>query len=559
MTRQKLDCEMISTCIQKSRPRTKQKSKIKTSTGKRNERKSDAETTADQDRDDIKASLSSIMESLDRRMEDAVLSTRRRKSSLIRRQEPNSSAQNLTSPHRRQISRNLNRAKEKEVLKSVKSDECNTRDCTFRTKTKKKVHNRNETSRRATRARMVDTKKRRQDIEKERMQHLQLNSGQARQQRLKEKSGEKKRKQDKVKNWMVCVELGMRVQLAINTVSKFRAYQRQLLTEDAAARVITRQLRAFKFTRYRKRIKGALFVLSSIFVMKVKLWKKRKKIRASDTIRAFLVSLDDANKESGGCLALIVKGKKWRVYRQKIVVLQKLWRSRMCIIQAQAKLVDTQWRREQDLRTEQYVEALYNSLVEEAIKENEKIDSVNRTRKLIKLRPFPRKQQANRSEIKRNIMKGDDLLSVYHICPKEIRLSLIKSTLRYLRLNQLTQLEMYEKHLDQYNMEMQNIQQRRAVLVGFSGSKVANSWIKVEHNERHLMALGGRTKPKKPKCSIILGQMALNKLIDTGESCVKVIRDAWKPSSMKIPDVNLTGKQVAEVHLNEIEKQGFSK
>ena len=88
---------------------------------------------------------------------------------------------------------------------------------------------------------------------------------------------------------------------------------------------------------------------------------------------------------------------------------------------------------------------------------------------------------------------------------------------------------------------------------------MANSWIKVEHNERHLMALGGRTKPKKPKCSIILGQMALNKLIDTGESCVKVIRDAWKPSSMKIPDVNLTGKQVAEVHLNEIEKQGFSK
>ena len=548
---------MMSTCIQKSRPRTKQKLKIKTITGKRSERKSDAETTADQDQDDIKASLSSIMESLDRRMEDAVLSTRRRKSSLIRRQEPNSSAQNLTSPHRRQISRNQNRAKEKEATKSVKSDECNPRDCTFRTKTEKKLHNRNETSRRATR--MVDTKKRRQDIEKERMQHLRLNSGQARQQRLKKQSGEKKRKQDKVKNWMVCVELGMRVQLAINTVSRFRAYQRQLITEDAAARVITRQLRTFKFKRYRKRIKGALFVLSTVFVMKIKLWKHSRSTRASDIIRAFLVSLDDANKGSGGCLALIVKGKKWRVYRQKIVVLQKLWRSRMCIIQAQAKLVDTQWRREQDLRTEQYVESLYNSLVEEAIKENEKIESINRTRKLIKLRPFPRKQHANRSEIKTNIMKGDDLLSVNHICPCEIRIALIKSTLRYLRLNQLTQLEMYKRHLDEYNKEMQNIQQRRAVLVGFSGSKVANSWIKVEHNERHLMALGGRSKPKKPKCSIILGRMALNKLIDTGESCVKVIRDAWKPSSMKIPDVDFDGKQVAEVHLKESEKQGFSK
>lgn len=548
---------MISTCIQKSRPRTKQKSKIKTITSKRSERKSDAETTADQDRDDIKASLSSIMDSLDRRMEDAVLSTRRRKSSLVRRQEPNSSAQNPTSPHRRQISRNQNRAKEKEATKSVKSDECSTRDSTFRTKRIKKLHNRNETSRRATR--MVDTKKRRQEIEKERMQHLRLNSGQARQQRLKKQSGEKKRKQDKVENWMVCVELGIRVQLAINTVSRFRAYQRQLITEDAAARVITRQLRTFKFKKYRKRVKGALFVLSTVFVMKIKLWKHSRSTRASDIIRAFLVSLDDANKGSGGCLALIVKGKKWRVYRQKIIVLQKLWRSRMCIIQAQAKLVDTQWQREQDLRTEQYVDSLYNSSVEEAIKENEKIESINRTRKLIKLRPFPRKQHTNRSEIKRNIMKGDDLLSVNHICPCEIRIALIKSTLRYLRLNQLTQLELYKSHLDEYNKELQNIQQRRAVLVGFSGNKIANSWIKVEHNERLLMALGGRTKPKKPKCSIILGQMALNKLIDTGESCVKVIRDAWKPSSMKIPDVNFDGKQVAEIHLKELEKQGFSK
>jgi len=550
---------MMSTCIQKSRPRTKQKSKIKTITGKRSKRKGYAEATADQDQDDIKASLSSIMESLDRRMEDAVLSTRRRKTSLISRQEePNSSPQNLTSPHRRLKSRNQNRAKEIEAKKSVKPDECDsTRDCTFvRTKREKKLHNRNETSRRATR--MVDTKKRRQEIEKERMQHLRFNSGQARQQRLKKQSGEKKKKKDKVKNWMLCVELGMRVQLAINTVSRFRAYQRQLITEDAAARVITRQLRIFKFNKYRKRVKGALFILSTVFVMKIKLWKHSRRTRASDIIRAFLVSLDDANKGSGGCLALIVKGKKWRVYRQKIIVLQKLWRSRMCIIQAQAALVDTQWRREQDLRTEHYVDSLYNSSVEEAIKENEKIESINRTRKLIKLRPFPRTQHANRSEIKRNIMKGEDLLSVNHICPCEIRIAIIKSTLRYLRLNQLTQLELYTTHLDEYNQEMQNIQQRRAVLVGFSGNKIANSWIKVEHNERHLMALGGRTKPKKPKCSIILRQMALDKLIDTGESCVNIIRDAWQPSSMRIPDVNFDGKHIAEIHLKELEKQGCS-
>ena len=555
---------MTNTGIQKGKPRNEQKSKNKKGIGKISKGKNEIKDTADQDENKIKASLSSMMESLDRRMEEAVLSTRRHKVSVIR-QPPTFTAQVLTS--QQQKSRNgktkpINGRKSDdngasegcEQRSAKKPEKSQTRGTIIESQREKKLRIRVDTKRRATR--MVDTKKRRQNIEKDRVQHLHSNGGQARQQRLKKQSVEKQGKCEQVRNLAMCVQLAMRVQLAIDTVKRFRAYQQQLIIEDLAARVITRQLRTFKFKKYRKRITGALFILSTVFVMKIRLWKHRKRRCTSDIIRAFLVSLDTENRRTGGCLALIVKGKTWRVYRQKIIFLQRLWRARLQYISAQAMLVDLQWRREQDKLIESHVDALYNSSIEKATEENEEIESINRTRKLIKLRPLPRKQYVNRSEIKRSVMKGDDLLSINHICPMEIRIAIIKSMIRYLRLNRLTQIKQYKRCLDDYNKEMQNIQQRRAILVRFSGSEIANSWIKVENNERHLMALGGRAQPRKPNFSVILGQGAIDKLIETGESYVKVIRQAWKPNIMTIPDLTFDGKLAAEVHLKEIENQG---
>jgi hypothetical protein len=492
------------------------------------------------------------MESSNMKMEDAVLSTCRRKVSVIL-QPPNFAAQNLISQQHK--SRNgkkpINGRGVDEERNTTRDDKSRRRSTIIESHKVKQLRNRVESNRRATR--VVNTKKRRKMVEKDRVQHLHSNGGQARHQRLKKKSAQKKGKCEQVKNWAFCVQLAIRVHLAIDTVRRFRAYQQQLIVEDLAVRVITRQLRAFKFKKYRKHVKGALFVLSTVFVIKIRLWKQSRRRCASDKIRAFLVSLDNENRRTGGCLALIVKGKEWRVYRNKIMVLQRLWRSRLQDISAQAMLIDLQWRREQARRTETYIDELYNSSIEEAMTENENIESINRTRKLIQLRPLPRKKHGNRAEIKRNVMKGDDLLSMNHICPIEIRIAIIKSTLRHLRLNRLMQIKQHERNLDDYDKQMQNIQQRRAILVGFSGSKIANSWIKVEDSDRHLMALEGRAQPIKPKFSVILRQGAVDKLVDTGESYVKAIRQAWKPNIMVTPDIKFDGKHVAEAHLKEIE------
>ena len=287
------------------------------------------------------------------------------------------------------------------------------------------------------RTRLTETRKRRQKIEKERIEHLRANSGRARQNRLKKRSAEEKTKYQKEKHWIVSVAMGVRLQLIIDTVVKFRAYQQQLVLEDVSAMIITRQMRIYKFRRYRKRVKSAIYVLGSVFVIKVKIWKKTRRRLASDRVRAFLICLENENQRTCGCLALIMKGKKWRAYRQKIITLQRLWRERMRIITAQVLLVDMQWQREQAMRTEALVEHKFISSVEKTEIENDKIDNINRTRKLVKMKPLPRRRCDTREMIRSRLLKGEDLLSVGHIVPAEMRVGIIRDMLRHLRHHNL--------------------------------------------------------------------------------------------------------------------------
>ncbi len=133
--------------------------------------------------------------------------------------------------------------------------------------------------------RMVQTLKRRKKIDSDRVKSRQLNSGAVRQQRLKKVAREKRIRSVMISSWVMAIALGSRIQAAINMVQKFRQYREQVEIEDRAARIITRQMRLLKFQLYRKRVRGAIRVLSSVFLVKVRLWKNSRRRIASDRVR----------------------------------------------------------------------------------------------------------------------------------------------------------------------------------------------------------------------------------------------------------------------------------
>ena len=399
-------------------------------------------------------------------------------------------------------------------------------------------------------ARSEQTQKRKLKLELDRREKLQKKSGTARRQRLKQRSTEEKQRAFKLRQWLSSIEFGLRVQVMVNTVMQFRAFQSHLLLQDLSARIITRQLRIYKFKCYRKRVRAAIFVLGSIFVLKVKLWKRSRRRIASDKLRAFLVALDDENKRTNGCLAkVIIKGKKWRAYRLKIIVLQRLWRDHMTTLSAQVQLIDLQWQREQSRRTETYVTNKHKESMQIVTMENEKIDNVNRTRRLIKLKPLPRHMHYSFNSTKGVVLKGTDILSINHIVPAEIRVGIIRDVLRRLRRYHLARTEEFSKAVDEYKKEMLHIQRQRAILISFSGSQIANTWVTAQHNERRLAESVSRKEPQKPRFRLILQNKTLELLILTGENVVATTRKSWKSNNMAIPHMNFDGKLAADVHL----------
>jgi len=515
---------------------------------------------SDEDAEELRNSIRSTVESLDNALQ--AVNRHRRKSVSIskkrvsspktvvnKKQEPSTRiSQYITTSLSEDDGVRLDVSKVHNGKITSFSNRCKSTRLTLSLEDKEQIRH-EETKKRNTRS--FQTQKRRQKIEKERIEHLQLNSGWARQKRLKKRSVEEKMQDRRVKDLLVAVCLGSRVQLAINTVTQYRAYVRKIQLEDIAARIITRQMRILKFRRYRKRVNGAIFMIGTIFVMKVRLWKNIRRRVASDKVRAFLLSLEDENRRSGGCLALIVKGKKWRAYRMKIIILQRLWRDRMRIISAQVLVIDMQWQREQYKRTEEYIESLFKEGELSAIAENEEIDNTNRTRKIIKLKPVPRRTCDDRHVIKKRLVRGDDLLSIGHIVPTEIRLSIAIDMLRYLRRHYLNRIEQYVEDSEQYHRDCKEVQKRRAVLISFSGNQIANAWANIQHTERELGTLGAGCEPVKPFFHIVLRPKTIQTLISVGEKMVVQVRNAWKPNAMTILPLEYNGRRAAEVHIQE--------
>ena len=172
--------------------------------------------------------------------------------------------------------------------------------------------------------RTMENQKRREKLERDRVKLLQSNSGESRRARLKRITKETKMKLKLIQDLLICITLGTTLQTALLIVQKFREYKHQLERENSAAKLITRHMRLHKFKRQRQRIRSAIYVLGTCFVAKIRLWKKSRRRLDSERLVAFLTKMKEENIYSGGSLALIVKGKKWRAYRIKIILLQNV-------------------------------------------------------------------------------------------------------------------------------------------------------------------------------------------------------------------------------------------
>lgn len=456
------------------------------------------------------------------------------------------------------ITRNRNSHGNKVDLAASRSDQHKRR--VHQTKQNKQNNQLNKPSVKKKHERMEETRKRRAQIDKERIKHLQHNSGELRRLRIKNRAQQEKNKQVKLLKSTMIIILGSRIKSALHLIDRFRQYQRQLELEDQAARVITRQMKMFKFRMYRKRVRGAIRVLATVFLVKVRLWKDTRRRVASDRITAFLCALERDNRDSGGCLALIVKGKKWRVYRLKIIILQRLWRERLKIISSQVLFVDQQWQQEQKKQMELRVEQIYLDREAKVKAENEHIENMNRTRKLLKMQPLPKKIIHSRDEIRNKMLQGEDFLSTGYIVPTEIRHGIIKDMLKYLRCIHLYQLELYEKAYQVYEKHYKDRQRRRALLLGFSGNQIANAWLRGTRSSSSSSRIKVTnviansdifSPPIRPRFHIVLGSNALSTLLKLGQTYVDELRKLWNPRSMDIISLPYNGKEAAIVHSKE--------
>ncbi len=240
-------------------------------------------------------------------------------------------------------------------------------------------------------------------------------------------------------------------------------------------------------------------------------------------------------------IVLVSHWQKWRAYRIKIINLQRLWRGRLSITAAQSLLIDLQWQREQESRTHRLVERLFEEGAEKATIENERIDNINRTRKLIKLKSLPKIRNDTRHEIRERLMKGTDLLSADHICPTIFRAEIIGEFLRYLRRFHLDRVKQYNQAKMRYGKIIKEAQLRRAVLIRFSGNQSSGRSVFDTEQE-----------PVRPYVRVILRKRCLDILLSIGADYVESVRHAWMPKTMKINPFCFDGvKEAALVQIND--------
>jgi len=263
-------------------------------------------------------------------------------------------------------------------------------------------------------------KKKRVLMEKKRINDIYEKDWNMRMERLKAMNKSQQDRENRGRQLLVAMHLANRARFW--RFNLYRAYTEKDLNEkkQKSAEVITRQLRLYSYRSYRSKVRGAIKVLGAFFILRIRLWKKRRDARCADLVVDFLRKL---KRET--CLKLIVKGGRMKRWNNDIIVVQRGWRRKARNISAQMNFIDMQLMKHQEAKLDELIDQKYDEAVEVLVPANEEIERKNKGRRLMNKRLLPRALPKSKHAMKAEILKEEDLLGK-HFVPMEIRRGIIR-------------------------------------------------------------------------------------------------------------------------------------
>jgi len=191
------------------------------------------------------------------------------------------------------------------------------------------------------RLKLEEIKRRREEIEAKRIEAIMESSSELRRMRLKNMATKERSKLIKSQALLLVTYLGVRVMKMQTVLVKYRKKKTDAQLKNSSATLITSQIRLFVRRKKRKRIEWAKCVLRKYLMIYHKQRMFQQMVESCTIISDFLESLNRISTFNG-CMKLLIRGKEWKAYKKRIVLVQRYWRLHLNLILAQTKAIDRQ-------------------------------------------------------------------------------------------------------------------------------------------------------------------------------------------------------------------------
>jgi len=199
----------------------------------------------------------------------------------------------------------------------------------------------NEIKTHQKRLKLEEIKRRREEIEAKRIETIMESSSELRRMRLKNMATKERSILIKSQSLLLLTYLGVRIMKMQTVLVKYRKQKTDAQLKNGSATLITSQIRLFVRRKKRKRIEWAKCVLSKCLMIYHKQRMFQRKVESCTIISDFLESLNRISTFNG-CMKLLIRGKEWKAYKKRIVLVQRYWRLHLNLILAQRKAIDRQ-------------------------------------------------------------------------------------------------------------------------------------------------------------------------------------------------------------------------
>jgi len=374
--------------------------------------------------------------------------------------------------------------------------------------------------------------------------------------------------------------------------------------ENHAAEVITRLFRLFVFRQYRLQVKGAIGVLGAFFVLRIKLWKLKRKRGAIMLIRDFLSKVDEENKRTGGLFRLVAKGAEIKAMKKSVTICQHVWRQKVLFTDAQVKFINQQWQNHEDEVIKDIVREESESEILALKPRNLEIDRKNVLRRTMKKKPLARILPRSLKEVNEDVLKRRQeslFFEVGRCCPVEVRLAIVRGYLKEIKKVFMEDLKRYKIQFRRWKKAMKVFERRGDLNLnsflknqerkfkrsrkrrrtssfsmtdvgrttkesprkeagngrgGHGGAKFPQGQRRVTEKPRFLKNKSAEdelneaipTAPIEPVFHTILDDCSLNILIQAGLDATKEMKERWSPS-FSSRSFNTVGKESSNLLL----------